>query len=87
MKPVQEQTVVVPTKEMVEQNMRLEELNKLRITTQTVLPPEKAAISIDGIPFFEIGDLMANFASVRNRASSKLKRKDRVSNSRIALYY
>ena len=73
MKPVQEQTVVVPTKEMVEQNMRLEELNKLRITTQTVLPPEKAAISIDGIPFFEIGDLGAVKAKQKAGKTTMLK--------------
>ncbi len=73
MKPVQELTVVVPTKEMVEQNIRLEELNKLRITTKTVLPPEKAAISIDGIPFFEIGDVGAVKAKQKAGKTTMLK--------------
>lgn len=73
MMPEQEQTVVVPTKEMVEQNMRLEELNKLRITTKTVLPPEKAAISIDGIPFFEIGDVGAVKAKQKAGKTTMLK--------------
>lgn len=71
--PEQKQTTVLPTKEMVEQNMRLEELNKLRITTQTVLPPEKAAISIDGVPFFEIGDVGAVKAKQKAGKTTMLK--------------
>ena len=60
--PVQKETLTVPTKESVERNERLEELNQLRITTKTVLPPEKATISLDGVPFFELGDIVRTAA-------------------------
>ena len=73
LEPVLKKELVVPTKETVERNMRLEELNKLRITTQTVLPPEKAAISIDGAPFFEIGDIGAVKAKQKAGKTTMLK--------------
>lgn len=63
----------VPTKESVERNERLEELNQLRITTKTVLPPEKATISLDGVPFFELGDIGAVKAKQKAGKTTMLK--------------
>ena len=71
--PAQEEAVVVPTKEMVEQNMRLEELNKLRITTKTVVPPESGSVIIDDIPFFELGDIGAIKAKQKAGKTTTLK--------------
>ena len=72
--PIQEETLVIqPTKDLVEKNKRLEELELLRITTQTVLPPEKASISIDGVPFFEIGDIGAVKAKQKAGKTTMLK--------------
>lgn len=71
--PVQKETLTVPTKESVERNERLEELNQLRITTKTVLPPEKATISLDGVPFFELGDIGAVKAKQKAGKTTMLK--------------
>lgn len=65
--------VVQPTSSMIENNRRLEELNKLRITTKTVLPPENSSISLDGIPFFEIGDVGAIKAKQKAGKTTLLK--------------
>ena len=64
---------VLPTKESVEQQKRLEELNRLRVTTDTPLPPIRAVISIDGIPVFELGDVGAVKGKQKMGKSSVLK--------------
>ncbi|MBO5627790.1 MAG: AAA family ATPase [Aeriscardovia sp.] len=63
----------VPTKEMVERNRRLDELNQLRITTKTVLSAEKPAISADGVYFFELGDVGAVKAKQKAGKTTMLK--------------
>jgi len=63
----------VPTKESVERNRRLDELNELRITTKTVLSAEVPAISVDGVPFFELGDLGAVKAKQKAGKTTTLK--------------
>ena len=55
----QKKAVVQPTKEKVERDKRLEELNQLRISTMTVLPPEKSIINVEGVPIFEQRDIGA----------------------------
>ena len=62
-----------PTKESVERRRRLAELNQLRVTTETVLPPVKAAISIDGIPIFEMADVGACKGKQKAGKSTMLK--------------
>ena len=62
-----------PTKENIESNMRLKELDSLLITTQTTLAPEKAAVSIDGVPIFEIGDIGAVKAKQKAGKTTMLK--------------
>ncbi len=71
--PVQKEAVVLPTRESVEHNKRLEELNKLRVTSATELPPIKAVISIDGIPVFELGDIGAVKAKQKAGKTTLLK--------------
>lgn len=66
-------TTVQPTKEQVETNRRLDELNQLRVTTQTVLPPVKSVISIDGVPFFELDDIGALKAKQKAGKTTTLK--------------
>ncbi len=62
-----------PNKQSIERNRRLAELNQLRITTQTVLPPVKAAISIDGVPIFEMDDIAAIKAKQKQGKTTTLK--------------
>lgn len=57
--PAQKKAVVQPTRESIENDRILEEMKSLRIKTNTVLPPERPILSIDGIPVFEQGDIAA----------------------------
>ena len=66
-------TELQPTKEGIERDRRLRELNQLRVTTQTVLPPVKSVISIDGVPFFELDDLGAIKAKQKAGKTTALK--------------
>lgn len=71
--PAQVKEVAQPTKESLESNQRLDELNKLRITSDTVLPHEQAVLSVDGVPIFELGDLGAIKAKQKAGKTSALK--------------
>lgn len=62
-----------PTKENIEANRRLEELNALRIDTQTEIPPVRASLTIDGIPIFEQEDLAAIKAKQKAGKTTVLK--------------
>ncbi|MBR4387579.1 MAG: AAA family ATPase [Prevotella sp.] len=70
---VQETAKIKPTKETVERKKRLDELNLLRITTQTELPPENPTISIDSVPFFGMGDIGAIKAKQKAGKTTLLK--------------
>lgn len=68
-----QKAVVQPTKESVQRKKRLEELNMLRVTTDTVLPPVNAVVSIDGVPAFERGDISAIKAKQKMGKTTVLK--------------
>ncbi len=55
--PTQKKEEVKPSKEKIEQDRRIAELNQLRITTTTEVPPARPVISVDGIPLFELADI------------------------------
>lgn len=71
--PEQKKAVVQPTKKSVEINRRVAELNKLRITTGTVIPPVQAVISVDDVPIFEVGDIGAVKAKPKAGKTTMLK--------------
>lgn len=63
----------LPTKESIETDRRLKELNALRVDTKTVLPEVRACLSIEGIPVFEMSDINALKAKQKNGKTSALK--------------
>ena len=71
--PTQEKAVVQPSKEILEKNQRILELDKLRITSETVLPHEQAVLSVDGVPIFELGDIGALKAKQKAGKTTTLK--------------
>ena len=71
--PAPKKAVVQPTKEDIENRRRLDELNKLRITTQTQLQPVRPIISVDNVPIFELGDLGAVKAKQKAGKTTMLK--------------
>jgi len=73
MKKIKKKAAKQPTKESIEANRRLDELNALRINTETVLSPVRAALSIDGIPVFEQEDLAAIKAKQKAGKTTALK--------------
>lgn len=64
---------VQPTREMIERRRRLEELNLLRVTTQTEIPPERPTMSVDGVGIFERGDIGAIKAKQKAGKTTTLK--------------
>lgn len=62
-----------PTEEEVKRQERLAMLNGLRITTQTVVEPEKPSLSIDGVGFFAIDDIHAVKAKQKQGKTTTLK--------------
>lgn len=66
-------TTALTNKESVEAKRRLEELDQLRIKTSTEIPQEHAAISVDGIPIFEFGDIGAVKAKQKAGKTTTLK--------------
>ena len=71
--PAQKKAVVQPTKKSVEINRRVAELNKLRITTETEIPPSQPVISVDNVPIFEMGDIGAVKAKPKAGKTTMLK--------------
>ena len=71
--PAQNKAVVQPTKKSIESKRRIDDLNKLRITTETEIPPTKAVISVDDVPFFEMGDIGAVKAKAKAGKTTMLK--------------
>ncbi len=69
----EQEAVVQVTKQSVELQNRIDELNRLRITAETPLPPIRAVLSIDNIPIFELGDLGAVKAKQKAGKTTLLK--------------
>ena len=64
---------VQPTREMIERRRRLEELNLLRVTTQTEVPTQRPTMSVDGVGIFERGDIGAIKAKQKAGKTTTLK--------------
>ena len=62
-----------PTKQSVEANKRLAELNALRIDTKTKIPPVKKALSVYGVCILEKEDLVAIKAKQKAGKTTALK--------------
>ena len=71
--PAQKEAVVKPTKESVESNRRLEELNKLHVSSKTLLPIEDPLLTVDGIPICVKGDIVALKAKAKAGKTTTLK--------------
>ncbi|MCR4914376.1 MAG: AAA family ATPase [Prevotella sp.] len=69
----QENAVVLPTRESIESNKRVEELNKLHVYSRTVLPTEQLLLSVDGIPICVKGDIVALKAKAKAGKTTTLK--------------
>ena len=71
--PEEKAVAVQSTKEQIERDRRLEELNRHRVTTKTELPPVNAILSVDGVPVIERGSIIAVKAKQKQGKTSVLK--------------
>lgn len=67
------QAVNQPSEEELKRQERLQLLQSLRITTQTVVEPERPSLSVDGVGFFAINDIHAVKAKQKQGKTTTLK--------------